>query len=441
MSDEFDLSEREIDIIRLVATGASNKEIAQKLFISPNTVKVHLRNIFGKLNVVSRTEATMVAIGKGWVDSPKTENVFDSSQNDSDNLNEQVIGPPQKKNPIIQFGLPIFSIVILIVLGIFTVTLINNQRAASQTTPPSSNSTQSNQRWNALTSLPESLNDMAVIRYEQSLYLIAGTTPSGTSNEVNIYDVNSDTWLKGSPKPTAVSQVQAASLGEKIYIPGGMDANGEILSAVEVYDPREDLWDSHANLPTPLSRYALIAFEGRLYLFGGWDGIDYLSDILVYDPVSDQWSKFSQLPQPLADSAVVLVGGAIHIVGGVNDQGAQSTHYLFFPQRLMDGKNAWENASPLPQARYGMGICVLADMVYIAGGSDELGSRLPVIQYLPLSDQWMEIDQPLQDIGLYPAVLPYETRLYVMGGEVGDELRDDNQVYQAVYTILVPVIR
>ena len=51
------LSERELEVLYLIAAGLRNKEIAEKLFISLNTVKTHLKNINSKLDVTNRTEA------------------------------------------------------------------------------------------------------------------------------------------------------------------------------------------------------------------------------------------------------------------------------------------------------------------------------------------------------------------------------------------------
>ncbi len=61
------LSPREIEIVRLVAAGLRNKEIGKKLFISEGTVKIHLHNIYEKLNVRSRLALSLYARDKGLV--------------------------------------------------------------------------------------------------------------------------------------------------------------------------------------------------------------------------------------------------------------------------------------------------------------------------------------------------------------------------------------
>ena len=62
-----ELSERELQILLLVAQGLSNRQIAGQLDISDNTVKVHVRNIFVKINVASRTEASLYAVRHGLI--------------------------------------------------------------------------------------------------------------------------------------------------------------------------------------------------------------------------------------------------------------------------------------------------------------------------------------------------------------------------------------
>jgi two-component system NarL family response regulator len=60
-----DLTEREIEVVRLVARGLSNHEIAGVIGRSDETVKLHLKNIFSKLGVADRTEAVTLAISRG----------------------------------------------------------------------------------------------------------------------------------------------------------------------------------------------------------------------------------------------------------------------------------------------------------------------------------------------------------------------------------------
>lgn len=63
------LSDRELDVLRLLATGKSTKDISSELYITEGTVKFHITNILDKLDVSDRTQAVVAAFQRGIVDS------------------------------------------------------------------------------------------------------------------------------------------------------------------------------------------------------------------------------------------------------------------------------------------------------------------------------------------------------------------------------------
>lgn len=68
-----DLTEREHDVLKLVADGATNKEIAAGLYISLNTVNFHMKNIFAKLHLKNRAQAVAYAFQSGLAAAPPAE--------------------------------------------------------------------------------------------------------------------------------------------------------------------------------------------------------------------------------------------------------------------------------------------------------------------------------------------------------------------------------
>jgi two-component system, NarL family, response regulator LiaR len=62
-----DLSDREMEVLKLAAKGISNKDIADTLSISIRTVQAHMRSIFSKLGIGSRSEAMIYALKRGWL--------------------------------------------------------------------------------------------------------------------------------------------------------------------------------------------------------------------------------------------------------------------------------------------------------------------------------------------------------------------------------------
>lgn len=66
------LSDREIEVLERIAAGGSNREIAEALHISTQTVKNHISSILRKLSLNDRTQAVLYALRRGWIDTPET---------------------------------------------------------------------------------------------------------------------------------------------------------------------------------------------------------------------------------------------------------------------------------------------------------------------------------------------------------------------------------
>ena len=431
MPGENDLSERELEILKLLSTGASNKEIAQQLVISPNTVKVHLRNIFSKIDVVSRTEATLYAIKIGLI-RPEGA-VLQGSEMPAP---EPVIQPvPWYQRAEMVIGL---SAALLIFVAVLVYVFVN-QNNLDQNNVNEVTSTLN--RWTALAPLPEGRSGMAIERYKSSIYLISGLSPDALTGSVLAYQVNNNSWISRAPKPTPVTDAQATLIGERIYVPGGAGSDGVVTDVLEIYDPRLDAWTTGANLPGPASQYALASFEGRLYLFGGWDGSAYLDSVWTYDPGADEWQLLQPMPGPLGGAAAVMAGGKIFLIGGTNGQQALTTVRAYYPNREISGETAWEDRPDLPEARSQLQGTSLTDTVYISGGyGQDQQPFSSVLRFNESADTWEVVNEPAGEISPDAAMIGYDTRLHLFGGELNNVPSTTHQAYQAVYTVRLPAV-
>jgi DNA-binding CsgD family transcriptional regulator/N-acetylneuraminic acid mutarotase len=444
MPELNELSEREREILHLVATGASNKEIASELYISTNTVKVHLRNIFAKIGVTSRTEAAMYAVSTGLVEPVAAvgENRFSVLAGEGESPASLDAESPSKGGLLQVFGQNPWLVVLLsaflIGLGISGAYLINRSQsgltlasngAAAATPPP---------RWREKAGLPTARSGLALAAYENRIYAIGGETGAEITGVLERYDPSRDSWMMLSAKPTAVTDIAAAVIGGLLYVPGGRLADGQPTDILEVYDPRRDRWEQRASLPKAVSAYALVPFEGKIYLFGGWDGERYIADVLEYNPDGDAWYERSRMPTARGHAGAAMAGGKIYIIGGFDGEKALAVNDEYLPEGDTQSGSPWRERAPLPAGRYAMGVASVAEIVHVFGGSGE-GSDFPALEYIPGNDDWLEIETPPKQLGSHLEAVLLGSHIYVLGGKVADQPVANNAEYQAIYTLSIPV--
>jgi len=189
MSASSPLSEREREILRLVATGLANKEIASLLSISPNTVKVHLRNIFEKIGAASRTEAAMYAVREGLVEGLPSAPLAEAAT-----LPVAMVRPWWKSAWVwlsVLFALTIFA-----GAGVREWLLPRPEPTAtlpSATISPAPTATPAS-RWQTRAPMLTARSGLAAAAYENQIYAIGGETDEGVTGALERYDPRADAW-------------------------------------------------------------------------------------------------------------------------------------------------------------------------------------------------------------------------------------------------------
>ena len=206
------LSDRELAVLECLVDGSTNREIAQNLHISHNTVKVHLRNIFTKLDVNSRTEATAVALQMGLLSLPGLETVDEEEHSEShspgqmikdsteDASTSLITGPlapepgstAQTASPAPRWrtiSLVLGGLLIFVLLALVAFQFVRNSASQSDNQEPVRTPLEipiGDTRWFITPPLPRPTSNMALATVGLNLYQIGGEVPAGVVNLVNI---------------------------------------------------------------------------------------------------------------------------------------------------------------------------------------------------------------------------------------------------------------
>ncbi|NLG28037.1 MAG: hypothetical protein GX557_09005 [Chloroflexi bacterium] len=448
-----ELSAREREILQAVVTGATNQQIALSLHVSVNTVKAHLRNIFEKLGVQSRTEATMCAIQRGLVEvagqprgaaAPEAQSVSAGQPESTPPLP----APHSLVTPVswLQRSAVLFVALLLIAVAVWPAT-----QAASQTShsplvdlplaPRPLSTPTASLRWQTRTPLPTPRGRFALAQLDGQLLVIGGLSEEGWSARVDAYDAALDRWEQRADKPTAVANIGAAVVDGRVYVAGGNDAEDKVLTRVEVYDPATDTWSTTADLPAPLCAYAVAATPTGFFLLGGWDGQRYVDTVHYYDVASDTWQTRAPLPSPRGFAAAAPLGERIYVVGGQDADGELALCQSYAPALDTPGNDPWQTHTPMNVGRAGHGLVPFGGALYVVGGG--WGNYVTYNErYAPERDAWSTYESPLagewRSLGLAAIEAPQGTYLYAVGGWSGSYL-SAVRTYQIGFRAYIPV--
>ncbi len=225
---------------------------------------------------------------------------------------------------------------------------------------------------------PEAILDGSGTVVDGKVYLVAGKTSRGPQNTVYIYDPATDAWSRGADLPGIAVEDPAVTEREgKLYVFGGapLPFSGAVPNAA-VYDPATDSWDTLAPLPRPRAGAVAESLGDVIYVAGGMNprGIS-LDSVDIYDPLSGSWKQGTPMGTPrdnpgsaVLDGRLLVFGGRTRLPDGTLVEGELTTTESFDP-----ATGAWTERAPMPTGRRAMVVAILGDTALLIGGEQPPG--------------------------------------------------------------------
>ncbi len=459
------LSEREIEILEHVAKGSTNQQIAYDLDISVHTVKVHLRNIFGKIGVSSRTEATVHAMQHGLVQvehfapssppstrsgnegtppelvpeqpvegtppepepvegtPPEPEQSVEGTPPEPEQLVEGVEDTSPTQKPELQASSEV---------TIYPNTTILNVSPSEQRALPTPQRERVQSRPAAATVITP--NKPRPVPSNRHMHWLVGTlvavivvlgialtyamnqpspAPSQAATNVSLTaasPIPTSRWKTLSAMATLRNYFAVASYeyDGKLYVIGGENDTGPVAT-VERYDPENDVWVLLNDKPTAVSQVHATTIGGIIYVPGGvGEKGTPLAVFESYDPRNQKWHSLSDLPEPRSHYALASFEGNLYLFGGWDGHTYCDDVFIYDP-----AEESWSEGEPLPTPRRNAGVAVAEGRMYVIGGEDEDGGLQVNERYDPTSTQWQTVAPIPEPIG-NPAVEGITSMVFVL---------------------------
>ena len=434
--DKSQLSKRETEVLEAVSRGLSNQEIAAELIISVNTVRVHLRNIFAKLDVQSRTEASTKAMQAGLIALPPSEESAAGETSTSSDAAPNPVAASLTRWQYIFFAGAIVVSVLVFATPYFRLMVnkpVQNALVDIKEVEAAAPVPEVFDAWVDKAEMPTARSRLGVAAIGDDLYLIGGDRTSGVTGLVEAYNIKTHTWHEFVGKPTPVANIKAVVINDEIYVAGGCDGTDEAHAILEIFNPDKNEWRTGASLPQALCAYAAVTVDDELYLIGGWNGDEYVDSVYIYSPADDTWRESPvSYPIALGFAGAATVNGDILSRGGYNGEQEFADVY-----RLDAGEKAWQALPSMQSPRGGLGLAAMGDSLYAVGGG--WTSMLSSNEVYSLAEEtWRDFDAPYVNEWRNFGLIAIGHEMFAVGGWNGEHL---NQImtYKTGYRVFIPL--